>query len=42
MNIKYDILLIVKELSFHNKKCRNCILFKSKCTMPTLYFKFWL
>ena len=35
---KYDILITVKGILFHDKKCRNCTFFKIKCTIPTLTF----
>lgn len=33
---KSDILLIVKEKLFHDKKCRSFTFFKTKCTISTL------
>ena len=33
---KCGILYVDKELLFHVKKCRNCTIFKTKCTTSTL------
>ena len=35
---KSDILLIVKENLFHDKKCRKWAFLKTKCTISTLKF----
>lgn len=35
---KYDILLTVKGILFHDKKRRNYAFLKTKCTIPTLIF----
>ena len=34
---KYDILLIVKELLFHDEKTKSAGVFKSKCTICLIF-----